>query len=125
MFNLKYLLVFVALAAFAVSAMPALAQTTEPIRGVVKLRAKDGTETPVAGTLVESYRTDLGKGAGNTTTTNKKGEFSFVGFQLGAAYALAVSGPGIRAPGTAEHQGRARQHRDHSQRRRRSKANRG
>jgi Predicted N-acetylglucosaminyl transferase len=95
MFNLKYLLVFVALAAFAVSAMPALAQTTEPIRGVVKLRAKDGTETPVAGALVESYRTDLGKGAGNTTTTNKKGEFSFVGFQLGAAYALAVSGPGI------------------------------
>ena len=95
MFNLKYLLVLPAVLAVGISAAPVLAQTTAPIRGVVKLRAADGTETPVAGALVESYQTDLGKGAGSTTTTSKKGEFTFVGFQLGHVYALAISGPGI------------------------------
>ena len=95
MFNLKYLLVFLALLAVGISAAPALAQTTSPVRGVVKLRAKDGTETLVAGATIESYQTDLGKGAGISTTTNKKGEFTFVGFQLGHVYALAVSGTGI------------------------------
>jgi len=95
MVNLKYLIVVFAFAILALSASPALAQNTQPVHGVVKLRTKDGTETPVAGALVESYRTDLGKGAGPSATTNKKGEFSFVGFQLGFTYALAVSGPGI------------------------------
>jgi tetratricopeptide (TPR) repeat protein len=95
MFNLKYLLVLAALVVLGISAAPVLAQTTAPVRGVVKLRAKDGTETPVAGATVESYQTDLGKGVGTSTTTNKKGEFTFVGFQLGHMYALAVSGPGI------------------------------
>ena len=95
MFNLKYLLVLVALVILGISAAPAIAQTTAPVRGVVKLRAKDGTETPVAGAAIESYQTDMGKGAGISTTTNKKGEFTFVGFQLGHVYALAVSGTGI------------------------------
>lgn len=93
MFNLKYLLVVLALVALSISA--ATAQTTGPVRGVVKLMAKDGTKTPVAGATVESYQTDLGKGAGTSTTTNKKGEFTFVGFQFGHQYALAISGPGI------------------------------
>jgi len=95
MVNLKYLIAVIAFAFVAVSASSALAQNTQPVHGAVKLRTKDGTETPVAGALVESYRTDLGKGAGPSATTNKKGEFSFVGFQLGSTYALAVSGPGI------------------------------
>jgi tetratricopeptide (TPR) repeat protein len=94
MFNFKYLLVFIAIALVGVSAVPATAQTSLPIRGVVKIRKGD-VDTPVAGALVESYRTDIGKGAGPSTTTNKKGEFSFVGFQLGYTYALAVSGTGI------------------------------
>ena len=95
MFNLKYLLLVLALIAVGISAAPALAQTTGPVRGVVKLRTKEGTETPVAGAAVESYQTDIGKGAGTSTTTNKKGEFTFVGFQFGHVYALAVSGAGI------------------------------
>lgn len=95
MFNLKYLLVFLALIAVGISAAPTLAQNTGPVRGVVKLRAKDGSETPVAGATVEWYQTDIGKGAGNSTSTNKKGEFTFVGFQFGHVYALAVSGAGI------------------------------
>src|SRR6478672_6503151 len=95
MFNLKYLLVLLAIITVGISAAPALAQNTAPVRGVVKLRATDGTETPVAGASVESYQTDLSKGSGISTTTNKKGEFTFVGFQYGHVYALAISGPGI------------------------------
>jgi len=95
MFNLKYLIAVFSIALMAVSVAPVLAQTTQPVHGVVKVHKKDGTESPVSGALVESYRTDLGKGAGPTATTNKKGEFSFVGFQLGFTYALAISGTGI------------------------------
>jgi tetratricopeptide (TPR) repeat protein len=95
MFNLKYLIAILAFAVIGFSAISGLSQTTQPIRGVVKVRDKDGKETPVAGALVETYRTDIGKGAGPSTTTDKKGTFSFVGFQLGNMYAIAVSGPGI------------------------------
>jgi tetratricopeptide (TPR) repeat protein len=95
MFNLKYLLVLVALVAIGITAAPAFAQTTALVRGVVKLRAKDGTETPVVGATVDSYQTDIGKGVGLSTTTNKKGEFTFAGFLLGHMYALAISGTGI------------------------------
>lgn len=95
MFNLKYLLVLAAIVLVGISAAPILAQTTAPVRGVVKLRAKDGTETPVAGATIESYQTDLGKGVVSTTTTGKKGDFTFVGFQLGHMYALSISGTGI------------------------------
>jgi len=95
MFNLKYLLVLLAIITVGISAAPALAQNTAPVRGVVKLRATDGTETPVVGAAVESYQIDVGKGVGVSTTTNKRGEFTFAGFQLGHVYSLAVSGPGI------------------------------
>lgn len=63
-------------------------------RGVVKLE-KDGTLTPVADAIVDSYRTDVDKGKGPSVKTNKRGEFSFVGFQPGQRYVLAVSGAGI------------------------------
>jgi tetratricopeptide (TPR) repeat protein len=95
MFNLKYLVAVLALSVIGLAAISASAQTTQPIRGTVMVRDKDGKETPVSGATVESYRTDIGKGPGPSTTTGKKGEFSFVGFQLGALYALSVSGPGI------------------------------
>ena len=93
MFKLKYLVAVLAVIMAGIFA--AQAQNSAPVRGVVKVQKADGTQTPVAGATVESYRVDLGKGAGPSTTTNKKGEFSFVGFQLGATYAVAVSGPGI------------------------------
>jgi tetratricopeptide (TPR) repeat protein len=93
MFKLKF---FIAVLAVGVSGIVAVqAQNSAPVRGVVQVRKADGSQTPAAGATVESYRVDLGKGAGPSTTTNKKGEFSFVGFQLGATYALAVSGPGL------------------------------
>ena len=93
MFKLKYLMAILAVMTAGIVALQA--QNSAPVRGVVKVQTKDGKQSPVAGATVESYRVDLGKGGGPTATTNKKGEFSFVGFQLGASYALAVSGPGI------------------------------
>ena len=95
MFKIKHLIAVSAIVIMAFSVSAVLGQGTSPVHGVVKLRKADGSETPVAGALVESYRTDLGKGSGPSATTNKKGEFSFVGFQLGYTYALAISGPGI------------------------------
>src|SRR5262249_22005018 len=61
----------------------------------VKVHKQDGTEVPVADATVDAYRTDIGKGSLPAAKTNKRGEFSFVGFVLGQTYALAVSGPGI------------------------------
>jgi tetratricopeptide (TPR) repeat protein len=54
----------------------------------------EGTKAPVAGAVVEAYRTDV-KLAPLSTKTNKKGEFTFAGLILGAEYAFAISGPGI------------------------------
>ena len=72
----------------------AIAQTS-PVRGEVKLKKADGTMVPVADAVVDVYRTDIAKGNPPSSKTNKKGEFSFVGFPLGQTFALAVSGAGI------------------------------
>ena len=66
-----------------------------PVRGEVKLKKADGTVVPVADAVVDAYRTDLGKGSAPSAKTNKKGEFSFVGFPAGQTFALAVSAPGV------------------------------
>ncbi len=50
---------------------------------------------PVADAVVDAYRTDLSKGSAPPAKTNKKGEFSFVGFPAGQTFALTASGPGI------------------------------
>lgn len=66
-----------------------------PVRGEVKLQKADGTVVPVVDALVEAFRTDIGSGKMPEAKTNKRGEFSFVGFPLGQKYVLTVSGPGI------------------------------
>lgn len=73
----------------------AAAAQTAPVRGEVKLKKADGTMVPVADAAVDVYRTDIAKGTPPPSKTNKKGEFSFVGFQLGQTFAIAVSGAGI------------------------------
>jgi len=94
MFTKKYLTLILTVAVFALGGVAASAQTA-PVRGEVKLKKADGTMVPVAEAVVDAYRTDIAKGAMPSAKTNKKGEFTFVGFQLGQTYALAVSGPGI------------------------------
>ncbi|HSI89393.1 MAG TPA: hypothetical protein VK918_10075, partial [Pyrinomonadaceae bacterium] len=66
-----------------------------PAAGVVKIRKADGTTEPVEGALVEPYRMDVSRGKLSSTKTNRRGEFSFVGFMFGQDIALAISGPGI------------------------------
>jgi tetratricopeptide (TPR) repeat protein len=64
-----------------------------PVTGTVELVKADGTREPVAGALVEVFRTDI-KASSPPAKTNKKGEFSFAGLQLGWTFILSVSGPG-------------------------------
>lgn len=66
---------------------------TAPVNGTVELDKGNGVREPVAGALVEVYRTDIKQGS-PSSKTGKKGEFSFVGFMLGGVYALSVSAPG-------------------------------
>jgi tetratricopeptide (TPR) repeat protein len=88
MFRKSYLLViFAAIVPLAVS-VTAYAQTS-PLAGTVVFQ-KEGKDEPVAGALVEVYRTDV-KGY-YKTQTNKKGEFRFIGVLYGD-YFIAVSGP--------------------------------
>lgn len=90
-FSRKFLLV---VALFALCATAALAQNA-PVRGEVKLKKADGTIVPVADATIDAYRTDIDSGKMPSATTNKRGEFNFVGFPPGQRYVLAVSGPGI------------------------------
>lgn len=93
MFRQKYFTFLFATALFLFSSAAAFAQTA-PVFGKVELRKADGTVVPVAGALVEPFRTDA-KGKPPSGKTNKKGEFNFAGLQLGQIYALSVSAPNI------------------------------
>lgn len=90
----KYFSLVLAIAVLAWGVASTSAQTA-PVRGIVKVHKADGTDAPVADAVVEPFRIDIDKGALPAAKTNKRGEFTFVGFQLGQTYALAVSGTGI------------------------------
>lgn len=64
-----------------------------PVSGKVELQKADGTREPVAGAVVDVYRSDI-RASLPSAKTNSKGEFSFAGFQIGWQYILSVSGPG-------------------------------
>ena len=68
---------------------------TAPVSGNVILKKPDGTATPIEGVTVEAFRTDI-KGSGPAAKTDKRGNFSFAGLQLGATYVLSFSGPGAQ-----------------------------
>ncbi|MEP6703913.1 MAG: hypothetical protein ABJB34_03825, partial [Acidobacteriota bacterium] len=94
MFRKNYLNGFLTVGVLFIACSSAFAQNA-PVRGIVKLQKADKTLVPVADAVVEAYRTDIEKGKMPSAKTNKRGEFSFVGFPLGQRYVLAVSGPGI------------------------------
>ncbi|MGI8882772.1 MAG: hypothetical protein ACR2IA_00825, partial [Pyrinomonadaceae bacterium] len=79
MFRKNYYTFLLATALFLTSGLAVLAQTS-PVRGRVELVKADGTKEPVAGAMVEPFRTDA-KGKAPSAKTNKKGEFSFAGLQ--------------------------------------------
>lgn len=70
----------------------AFAQTA-PISGKVELKKADGTFAPLEGALIEVFRVDI-KSSGPADKTDKKGQFSFAGLQVGSTYAISVSAPG-------------------------------
>jgi Carboxypeptidase regulatory-like domain len=69
----------------------ASAQTGQ-LRGTVKLTGADGNAAPVAGAIIDVYRTDI---SGDFhTKSDKKGEWVFAGLPYVGRYVVAVSAPG-------------------------------
>ena len=64
-----------------------------PVSGTVELQKADGTREPVAGALIEVFRTDV-KGGFPSVKTDKKGSFGIAGMMLGATFVFSVSAPG-------------------------------
>jgi len=93
MFRKSLNLLVLTVAVLVAGHVTSMAQTA-PVGGKVELLKADGTREPVAGALIEAYRTDI-KAGSPSGKTNKKGEFAFVGFMLGGTYALSISAPNI------------------------------
>lgn len=91
----KLFFTFFLVSAVLLAGSVAVTAQSAPVRGEVRLKKADGTVVPVADAVVDAYRMDVGKGSVPSSTTNKKGQFSFVGFPPGQIFALAVSAPGI------------------------------
>src|SRR5262245_40305471 len=71
----------------------ASAQTGQ-LRGTVQLIGADGKPAPVAGALIDVYRTDI---SGEFhTKTDKKGQWVFAGLPFVGTYIVAVSAPGAQ-----------------------------
>ncbi|MFN0140941.1 MAG: hypothetical protein ACKVQW_12760 [Pyrinomonadaceae bacterium] len=92
MFRKSFITFILAGVAVIVCNASILAQTA-PVSGLVELVKPDGTREPVAGALIEVYRTDI-KAGFPSAKSGKKGEFSFAGLQLVATYTFSVSAPG-------------------------------
>jgi len=94
MFRKNYFIFLLATVLFSLSGLAVFAQTA-PVAGKVVLKKADGTTEPVAGALVEVFRTDI-KGTLPSDKTNKKGEFAFAGLPLGATFVLSISAPNAK-----------------------------
>ena len=66
-----------------------------PMSGRVVLNTADGKKVPVAGGLVEVYRTDI-KATLPAAKTDKSGNFTFAGLPIVGVFVLSVSGPNIQ-----------------------------
>ena len=103
MFRKNYFTFLLAAALLLTGSSLIFAQTA-PVSGRVEMKKADNTTEPVAGALVEVFRTDQ-KGKFPAGKTGKKGDFAFAGLPLGATFVFSVSGaniapqivPGIRA----------------------------
>jgi tetratricopeptide (TPR) repeat protein len=91
MFRKNYFTFLLVTGLFLMSGLAAFAQTA-PVRGKVQMKKADGTTVPVAGAMVEVFRTDV-KSKFPSAKTDKRGEFTFAGLPLGATFALSVSAP--------------------------------
>lgn len=87
----KFLAAITAFAVVFLCSTVASAQTGQ-LRGSVKLTGTDGNTAPVAGAVIDVYRTDI---SGDFhTKSDKKGEWVFAGLPYVGRYVVAVSAPG-------------------------------
>ncbi|MBK7392157.1 MAG: carboxypeptidase regulatory-like domain-containing protein [Chloracidobacterium sp.] len=86
-----YFSFLVAAAVFMAGHLVIFAQDS-PVAGTVELKKADGTIEPVAGALIEVYRTDI-KGGFPSATTDSKGQFRFAAMPYNGVYTFAVSAP--------------------------------
>ncbi|MDQ2746720.1 MAG: tetratricopeptide repeat protein [Acidobacteriota bacterium] len=93
MLRKNYFAFLLAIALLAMCESAVFAQTA-PVRGKVELKKADGTTEPVAGAVIDVYRTDV-KGKSPSGKTDKKGAFAFAGLPLGT-FVFAVSAPNIK-----------------------------
>src|SRR5437899_5812319 len=88
----SYLLNLVTLATVLLFTAVTASAETEQMRGSVKLVGADGQQTPVAGAMIDVYRTDMK--ADYHTKSDKKGEWVFAGLPFVGTYIVSVSAPG-------------------------------
>lgn len=91
MFRKSYIFIAVAVLFAAFGSTSASGQTAVT-SGKVEVVKADGTREPVAGAVIEVYRTDIKSGF-PSNKADKKGQFSFAGLLLGASYAFSISAP--------------------------------
>jgi tetratricopeptide (TPR) repeat protein len=95
MFRKNYFTFLLAIALFLVGGAATMFAQTAPVRGQVVMKKADGTTEPVAGAVVEVYRTDV-KAKLPSSKTDKKGYFNFAGLPLGADFAFSISAEKIK-----------------------------
>ncbi len=95
MFRKNYFTFLLAIALFLVGGATTMFAQTAPVRGQVVMKKADGTTEPVAGAVVEVYRTDV-KAKLPSSKTDKKGYFNFAGLPLGANFAFSISAEKIK-----------------------------
>lgn len=83
----------------AASAVAASAQSTQ-VNGKVTLKQADGTVVPVAGALIDIYRTDI-KGEYHTKS-DKKGNYIHAGLPFVGTYTVVISAPGASPTSAAK-----------------------
>src|SRR5256714_375290 len=86
-----FLIATISVAIILANAIAVSAQTGA-LRGSVKLTSAGGQTSPVAGAIVDVYRTDISNDY--HTKTDKKGEWAFAGLPYVGSYVVAISAPG-------------------------------
>jgi tetratricopeptide (TPR) repeat protein len=88
----SYVLNVIAATAVLVFSAVLVSAQSDQMRGSVKLAGADGTQAPVAGAVIDVYRTDMK--ADYHTKSDKKGDWVFAGLPFVGTYTIAVSAPG-------------------------------
>lgn len=93
MFRRVHLSLVSVIAAVCFFTVTSVAQNA-PVSGRVETKKADGTVVPIEGAMVEVFRTDI-KAGGPSTTTDKKGNFSFAGLLSTGSYVVSISAAGF------------------------------